>query len=235
MEKITRLAAIRFFAVLYCCVSAVEVVAEYYYDVPLIWSTKPFMIPLLAVMYWLSSKRTDFIFLLALLCSWIANMFFISRSLDSITIGAYVFLGYRILIIYVVMRLMKFPGILPVILGSLPFVFIYLYVINVTWDTIGDGLYMFIIQGIFICWLGGLSVGNYVLKSNKGNTLLLISTMMFAFTQFIFVIRLFYVNLNVFQPIAMALFAIGQYILCKFVLIAERKSAKLRLSQNPTV
>lgn len=232
MEKITRLAVVRLFAVLYCCVSAIEVVAEYYYDVPLIWSTKPFMIPLLAVMYWLSSKRTNFVFLLALLCSWVANIFFISRSLDNISTGAYLFLGYRILVIYVVLRLIKFPGILPVVLGSLPFVFIYLYVVNVTYDTIGDGLYMFVAQGFFISLLGGLSVGNYVLRSSKGNTLLLISTMMFAFTQFIFVIRLYYVSLNIFQPIAMVLFAAGQYILCKFVLIAERKNAKLRRADN---
>lgn len=209
-----------------------EVVAEYFYHLPLIWSSKPFIVPILAIMYWLSSRSVNVVFLFALACSWVANMFFISRSLESISIGAYIFLGYRILIIYVVMRLIKFPGILPVALGSLPFVFIYLYVINVSYDTIGNGLYMFIAQGFFISFLGGLSVGNYILRSNKGNTLLLISTLMFAFTQFIFVVKLFYVDLDIFQPIAMALFAIGQYILCKFVLISERKNAKIRVAQN---
>ncbi len=227
MEKITRSVVVTVFIVAYCCVSAVEIFAEYFYDEPLIWATKPFMNPLLAMIYWLSSRKTNYVFLLALVFSWIANMFFISRSIESVATGAYVFLGYRVLIISVVMRSIKFPGWIPVILGGLPFVFIYLYVINVSHDAIGDGLYMFVMQGLFISFLGGLAVGNYVLRSDVGSTLLLISTMMFAFTQFLFVIRLYYLNLNVFQALAMMLFAIGQFILCKFVLRAERREELL--------
>lgn len=232
MEKISRSAVIRFFAILYCCLSTVEVLAEYFYNLPLIWSSKPFIVPILIIIYWLSSRSVNPVFLLALGFSWVANLFFISRSLESISTGAYVFLGYRVLIIYVVLRLVRFPGVLPVVLGSLPFVFIYLYVINVSYDTIGSGLVMFAVQGFFISFLVGLSVGNYILRSNKSNTLLLISTLMFAFTQFIFVIKLFFVDLQIFQPIAMALFAAGQYILCTFVLIVERKHAKAKLAQQ---
>ncbi|NUY82256.1 hypothetical protein HUK80_15230 [Flavobacterium sp. MAH-1] len=226
MERITRSAVVKFFIVAYCCLSAVEIAAEYFYDLPLIWATKPFMNPLLVLMYWFSSRKVNFVFLLALAFSWVANLFFITRSLDSVAMGAYLFLGYRVLIIYVVLRIIRFPGWIPVFLGSLPFVFIYLYVINVSHDAIGDGLYMFIMQGLFISFLGGLSVGNYILQSEAKSTLLLISTMMFAFTQFLFVIRLYYLNLNIFQPLSMTLYALGQFILCKFVLMAERGEEK---------
>ncbi|MBD3582943.1 lysoplasmalogenase family protein [Flavobacterium selenitireducens] len=228
MEKITRSAVVNFFVVAYAVVSSIEIAGEYFYDQPLIWASKPFMNPLLAIMYWLSSKKANFVFLLALAFSWIANLFFISRSLDSIALGAYVFLAYRVLIIYVVLRLIAFPGWIPVVLGSLPFVFIYMYVINVSHEEIGDGLYMFIMQGLFISFLGGLSVGNYILRSDGASTLLLISTMMFAFTQFLFVIRLYYLNLSVFQSLAMALFALGQFILCKFVVMAESDNSHSR-------
>ncbi|RZJ70193.1 lysoplasmalogenase family protein [Flavobacterium sp.] len=221
MEKITRSVVVTIFIVAYCCVSGVEILGEYFYDEPLIWVTKPFMNPLLVLIYWLSSRKVNFVFLLALVFSWIANMFFISRSLESVATGAYIFVGYRVLVIYVVLRSIKFPGWIPIFLGSLPFVFIYLYVVNVSHEAIGDGLFMFVLQGLFISFLGGLAVGNYVLRSDVGSTLLLISTMMFAFTQFLFVIRLYYLNLNVFQALAMLLFAIGQFILCKFVLRAE--------------
>lgn len=229
MEKITRSAVVSFFIAAYAVISVIEIVAEYYYDQPLIWATKPFMNPVLAIMYWLSSKRANFIFVVALAFSWVANLFFISRNLESIAIGAYLFLGYRVLVIYIVLRLIKFPGWLPVLLGGLPFVFIYLYVINVSYEEIADGLYMFIMQGLFISFLGGLAVGNYILKSDTAGTLLLISTMMFAFTQFLFVVRLYYLNLSVFQTLAMALFALGQFILCRFVLAAENERTPLEM------
>jgi len=231
MEKITRIGAVRFLIAAYLIVSTLEIAGEYFYNEPLIWATKPFMNPLLAIMYWLSSKKANFVFILALTFSWVANLFFIDRNLDSILAGAYVFIGYRVLTIYVVLRLIRFPGWFPVVLGSLPFVFIYLYVINVSFAEIGDGLYMFIMQGLFISFLGGLAVGNYILRSDTAATLLLMSTMLFAFTQFLFVVRLYYLNLSTFQALAMALFASGQFILCRFVLAAERdESDRIKLS-----
>ena len=208
--------------VLYFTVSGVEVVAEFFKNTIIILCTKPLMMPLLATLYLLTTKNKNIVFLIGLTFTWIANLLFISKDFDYVIIGTLFFTSYRILTIYLVVRLVKVPGVIPLFIGCLPFFFIYLFVINLTYDELEDGFWLFVLQGIFTIIFGGLALGNYIFKSNKANTYLLISTMLFTFTQFLFVIRLFY-TINIFQPLAMLLYSVGQFMLYKFMIIEENK------------
>lgn len=209
--------------VLYFVVSGIEITAEFFKADFLILCSKPFLMPLLIAFYWRKSDRADWIFIGALFFTWVANMLFISKNFSCIIAGTLFFLAYRVLIIYLVLKLVKLPGVFPLLVGSLPFLFIYLFVAKLTYGELGDGFWLFVAQGFFTIVFGGLSLGNYIFKSNKSNTYLLISTMLFTFTQFLFVIRLYYISLNIFQPLAMLLFVAGQLMLCQFILLEEKK------------
>ena len=150
-------------------------------------------------------------------------MLFLSKDFNYIITGTIFFTAYRVITIYLVIKYVRIPGIFPLVIGCLPFFFIYLFVINLTYDELEEGFWLFLFQGIFTIFFGGLSLGNYIFKSNKANTYLLISTMLFTFTQFLFVIRLFYLSLNIFQPLAMLLYVAGQFMLYKFLIIVENK------------
>lgn len=211
--------------VFFFAVSILEVGAEYFKAVPLIYTIKPLILVILAFLYWKTSPQRNFAYLGALLFGWLANLFFISQDFDDIFIGALLFFIYRGLAIYIVIRYIRLPGIFPIVVGSVPFLFIYMYLVNLTYDAIGEGLVIFIMQCVMISFLGGLSVGNYILRSNRASTMLLMSTLFFAITQFIFVIRLYYVNVNIFQPAAMVLFVAGQFMFYKFMIFSEDKKA----------
>ncbi len=208
---------------LYFAIGAVEVFAEFLNDKQLVMCSKPFLMPTLAALYLLTSKKKSLWFLTALLFTWTANMLFISEDFNFIITGTLFFTAYRILMIYIVIRLVRMPGVFPLLIGCLPFFFIYLFVVNLTYEELEEGFWLFVFQGIFTIIFGGLSLGNYIFKSNKANTYLLISTMLFTFTQFLFVIRLFYSTLNIFQPLAMLLYVAGQFMLYKFIMIEEGK------------
>lgn len=207
----------------YFGIAALEITAEFLKDMPLVAYSKPLLMPLLAALYLYTSKKRNLFFLTALLFTWTANMLFISKDFNYIITGTLFFTAYRILIIYLVVKLAKVPGIFPLLIGCLPFLFIYLFVVNLTYEELEDGFWLFVFQGFFTIIFGGLSLGNYIFKSNKANTYLLISTMLFTFTQFLFVIRLFYVQLNIFQPLAMLLYVAAQFMLYKFMIIEEEK------------
>jgi hypothetical protein len=213
----------------YFLVALIEIVAEYYKNIFLIYSFKPMLLVILACLYWKTTPKTNYVYLGALLFSWLANFFFISHDFKDIFIGALLFSIYRILSIYIVIRHIKLPGAFPIVVGCVPFLFIYMYLVNLTYEAIGEGLVIFITQCILISFLGGLSVANYVLRSNKASTMLLMSTLFFAITQFIFVIRIYYINVNIFQPLAMALFVIGQYMFYKFLVLAEERRSRSRI------
>ncbi|HEX9980323.1 MAG TPA: lysoplasmalogenase family protein [Flavobacterium sp.] len=199
----------------------VEVIAEYFSNTTLVYITKPLLIPILIVLYLKTIAKRNYLYLFALLFSWIANIFFISTAFQSIVIGAVFFLLHRLLMIVIVLKNIRFPSIFPMVVGCVPFLFIYLYLVNLTYDDLGNGLIIFIIQCVVISCLGGIAVGNYILRSDKPSSLLLISTLLFAVTQFVFVLRLYYTSEPIFQPVAMLLFVLAQFIFYRFLVTSE--------------
>ena len=232
MDKVQYLSKNKFSKLLifaYFIISFIEIIAEFFKDIQFIWLTKPLIIPTLAFFYWRMSKQPNPIFLIALLFNWIANMFFITQDYHHTIIGAYLFLVYRVAIIYLVLKMVKFPGIMSILIGSLPFLLAYMYFINLTYESLGNGIYIFIIQGILIVFLAAFAIGNYIFKQNSSSILLLISTIFFTVTQFILVLKYCYISLNIFQPLAMFLFVLGQFVLVKFLLLLEKEPVKYEI------
>lgn len=209
-----------------------EIIAEYTEEELFIWITKPFIIPLLFAYYFSITKKINYYFLTALVCSWIANILFINNDFKWIVCASLFFLIYRIIIIYIVMNKVKMPSFVPLIIGSIPFIFIYLTVTILTFDVMEDGIYLFILHGISTIFLGGLSLGNYIMISNKSNLVLFVSTMLFALTQFLFVLMVYYQNENIFHAIAMGMFVIGQFLLTKFIFLTEENKENDKIIYN---
>lgn len=215
-------------------VSIIEMIAEYNANKLLIWLTKPLILPLLTLYYLRRSKRINVPFIVALLFSWIANMIFIQNTFQLIVLGVFFFLIYRVLIIYIVVNKVNMPNSIPLVIGSLPFIFIYLSVTFFTYDTLGKNVYLFLIQGVFTIFLGGFSLGNYIMLSNKSNTLLFLSTILMSFNQFVFLMKFYYGEANLFQAFAMVLFVFGQFLLTKYMLHTEKKKYKYEITNSLT-
>lgn len=215
-------------------VSLIEILAELYENKLLIWMTKPLILPFLMLFYLKRSKKISAFFILALLASWVANLFFIEPAFQFIFYGVLFFLIYRILVIFIIVNKVKMPNSVPLILGSMPFIFLYVIVTLFTYDTLGDNVYLFLIQGAFTIFLGGFSLGNYIMVPNRANSLLLISTMFMAFNQFIFLLKYYYEDANKLQALAMVLFVLGQYLLTKYMFFTEKNKQRYEVVNNLT-
>lgn len=216
-NKLASMLLAAFFAV-----STIEIVGEFIGDKLLVWMTKPLILPLLLLYYLKRSKKINAFFVLALLASWVANMLFIQKTFDFVFYGVLFFLVYRILVIYIIVDKVKMPNSIPLVLGSTPFIFLYTIVTFYTYETLGTNVYLFLIQGAFTIFLGGFSLGNYIMVSNKPNSVLLISTMFMAINQFLLVLKFFWEDVNTLQAIAMSLFVLGQYLLTKYMFYTEK-------------
>ncbi len=214
-------ANLRTLTIAYFLVASLEIAAEFTTETSMIYIVKPMLMPLLILIYWQSSDKRDIIYMLALVFSMAASFFFISGDIKSIQVGAIFFFIHRSLIIWRILYHIKLPGLFPLLVGCVPFFFIYMSLVNMTFDKLGDGLYIFIAQCLLVSFMGGLAVGSYILHSNKTNRFLLLSTLLFALTQFIFVIRLYYFPSSYFQPLAMLMFVIAQYLFYKFLVRSE--------------
>lgn len=214
--------------VVYFMVSFIEIIAESNKDIQLISMAKPVLMPLLLLIYCCATRKYNVFFILALLSAWVANIFLISDTMDMIFTGTLCFLAYRILVILMVLRITKFPGYLPMLIGCMPFLFLYLFVINLTYRELGDRFMLFVVQGLFVIFFGGFCVGNYILKSSKSNTYLLISTILFTVAQFIIVLMIFYRSYTFLQPLSMLTFIFGQYLLYQYLLTEEKRKRRYK-------
>jgi len=209
---------------LFFLVSLSEAIAEFFEYRSFIFIFKMLLMPILMLLYWTTSSVRNLYYLIALFFAFIANMLFIyNEDFDFIIFGATTFLVYRIITIYLIMKFVKINSYFPVIIGSLPFLFIYFYLTCLTIDELGDGLSVYIIQAMFMSFLGGLSVGVYMINDNRKNYWLLISTLLFTVNQILLVIKLFYLSVITFQPISMALYCFAQYGFYKFIILSEQK------------
>jgi len=208
----------------YFLVAFVEIIAEYFQDQSVIFLTKPLLMPILMFVYWNASDKKNKLFVFALMIVWIGNIFFIYNTFPFITIGSILFTVFRAIMIYLLFKMIKMPGTFPIILGCLPFLFLYLFAINLTYDELGSRFYTFSIQGILSVVFSGIALGSYIFKSDKASMYLVTSAMFFAFTQFLFLIKLFYLSVDVFQPLSIVLFVGAQFLLCKFMVAQENVS-----------
>lgn len=212
--------------------SLFEILAEYFESKNGIWLSKPFINPFLIAYYLKRSKKINWLFVAALIFSWIANVLFINTTFVYIVYGVSFFIIYRILVIYVVVSKVKMPSIIPLFIGIIPFAFIYASVTIFTYSTISESIYLFLSQGIFTIFLGGFSLGNYILLPNKQNSLLLLSTLFMTFTQFLLLLKFYYDADSLLQSIAMILFVSGQFLLTKYIFHTEKHKNKIDLIKS---
>ncbi len=212
---------LKFLNLLYFIIAIAEITSEFFPKTGLVYTIKPLLIPTLILIYWKSSKIRDSYFIIALFFAFIANIFFISPDFSSVLIGTIFFGFYRIIIIYLIIRKVKVNHFLPVFLGCIPFVIVFLYLTSITMNDLGDSLYVYVVQVILMSVLGGLSVANYMLDDKKMYYWLLISCMLFTLIQFILILKMYYISVFIFQPLAMFLYVFAQYALYKFMIHSE--------------
>ncbi|OWP76172.1 hypothetical protein [Flavobacterium oreochromis] len=134
------------FLILFFIIGLLEVVAEYFNQVLLIYILKPLLMPIMMLMYWKVSKERNIYFLLALFFVLIANILFVSRTFSSAVIASIFFFIYRGIVICLVIQDEPIKKKLPVVIGSLPFFTAFGYLTFLTKNELGKGIYIYLIQ-----------------------------------------------------------------------------------------
>src|SRR5690606_37135804 len=135
---------------LYLVVVGIEVYAEYVRQETIIWFAKPLLMPLLLLLYVFLARQINWMLVTALGFAWVANLNFIIAAHTEIGVGAFAFLIYRILVYIIVIRMFKWPGWLPVLIGALPVAFLFMGLVYPISDT-GDGqVVVALAQGLLV-------------------------------------------------------------------------------------
>jgi len=206
-------------------VALTEVIAEYFKFMPLIYIFKPLISVVLMLLYWYSSSKKDILFFLTITTSLITNVLFIPNDLKLIFIGLIVFGIHRLINIFYILKVMKTKDFIPVILASVPFLIIFFYIFFDTDLLSKEVYYIMIIHNSLISLLGGIALSHYIMNDSSRSSWLLICVLSFVTLHFIIFIEKFYIQLQIFRPIAMSLNAFAYYAFYRFILIIERSNS----------
>lgn len=184
-------------------------------------------IPILMVLYYLTSKAKNKLYLFSLLMALLSNILFIPKGLDFLKYGLILFLIYRIITLFVVMKYSPKLSFFSVIIGSIFFLFPLLYFIILIEDSMGESFFVGLINIILVSILGGMSLTNYLLESNFKHISLLTSTLLYTFLVLLFVIQKFFLYILIFDPLRVIVLMTAHYFFCMYVLMTENEKEEL--------
>lgn len=183
----------------------------------------PLVLVLLMLLYYFSSVKRNIIYFIALGCSFIANIFLLEMAHQPVVYGLLAYLIYRLATIVLVYRSIKLKKLPLLVVATLPFICLILYLVNLTQDALGDSLYPTIIIGVLTSVLCGFSLSSYIFDDNKKNSWLIISSLLFVVQYFLFVIQEFYLWNEVFEPITSTIYVISHFTFYKFIIMDENQ------------
>jgi hypothetical protein len=186
---------------------------------------KPILPIILIVMYCLISNFRNGLFIVALLFSFLTNIFFISITPEMLFYGVIANTFHRIIAIILVLKIIKIKDFIPFAIASIPFLLVFFYLFFETPNIPENSYLLLVIQNILISIYAGIALSCYMMNDNKVNSILLISTLLFVMLHFVVFIERYFLSdeyISFFRPTAMTFNALAFYSLYKFVITAEQ-------------
>jgi hypothetical protein len=202
-------------------ITAILIFAEYFMFQQIVFCIKPFLIPFLFALYIVKSSKICPFYLFALFFAFLSNIFLLFSDPKLLLYGIIAFLFYRIASIFVVLKNGDSTAILPLFLATLPFLFMFSYLIDVMVSPDNPSFYATILNNIIISIFCGMGLSNYVMNDNKQNSWLLISTLLFTFLVILFMFDKFYLSFQIFKPLSVFVFSMAHFCFLKFMEEAE--------------
>lgn len=204
-------------SILFFSVTLVLIFAEYNQWEVVLYVFKPMLIPLLLWQYIITAKQKCYWYVIALGFAFLSNLFLLSNASECVLLGIISFLFYRIATIITVVKVGSPVLLLPLILATLPFIFVFTYLIYIIIPPDNPNFYPSIINDLIISIFSGLGLSQYVMHDNKQNSWLIISTLLFTFLVVVFMIQHFYLSNVVFQPVSALVFSLAHYAFYMFM------------------
>lgn len=211
---------------LYFAVATVEVIAELFSYKPFVFVFKPLISIVLMLLYWNTSNQRNPLFFVTILFSLITNVFFIYDTETMLFLGLIAFFVHRLMMIYYIIKLIKLKDFIPLLIGMIPFMFFFFYLLSITSELTARSYGILIIQNILISIIAGMTLSHYVMNNGKKDTPWFFIFGLLSVTQYfiVFIEKYYLSDLSPvsFRPLAMILNTAVYYAFYKFVVAIER-------------
>lgn len=201
-----------------------EVIAALFSFKVILVAYRPIVTLLLMCLYWITSKERSLLFIITMLSLLITSFFILSDSKTALAIGLITFLFHRVVLIFFIIKLNKLKDFVPILIGFIPFIFIFSYLLTLSDEIPENSYYSLVVQNVLVSVLGGIVLSNYIMNQNEYTPWLWIFgllTVALYFTVFIEKCFLSDMPPTYFRPLAMILYVTSYYSFYRFVIDTE--------------
>ena len=207
---------------IYLFMALIEIVAEYSFSTFFVLITKPFLMPLLLIMYLIKRRKPNLIYITSLVFAWLSGVFLMFTHYQFVLIGTFFSLLFFGTIAYLVYTISRISNVIFFVICCAPFLLGYLFFIVMANEQLENIYYLFVVQSICMILLGGFASSSYILHPNRSNTYLFISITLFIVSQFVLILKP-RISIHFYQPIQTILYIFAQYIFYEYVVFEEKR------------
>lgn len=183
-------------------------------------------IPILLVLYLITGKN-NILYISSLLLYQLASYLFATGNPDLFMYGSYSSIGYKFLLLLILLPLITKENRLAISLACLPFFVLYLYIIELVLHSLGDSLIIWILNALITSIIGGIAIIHYNNNHDLKGYWLLISSILFIIQIAAFFINKFYIKSEAIYQMVIFFYGLSHFTFYKYMVLKENEKPLL--------
>ena len=179
---------------------------------------KPMLMITLFWYYYSNTKQLNKYFVLGLFFSFLGDLLLLGTGEVYFIFGLLFFLIAHVFYIIMVLRLIPARKPKNFIMASVPFLLLFLILMNILFAGLGSMKIPVIIYAMTISFFGIVSLLLYLETKTKISLILLVGVLLFISSDTILALNLFYKTQSFYPLLIMMSYVLAQYLICRFVL-----------------
>lgn len=185
---------------------------------------KPMLMITLFWYYYSNAKKLNKYFVLGLFFSFLGDILLLGAGEMYFVFGLLFFLIAHVFYIIMVLKIIQITKPKEFIIASVPFLLLFLVLMNVLYAGLGSMKIPVIIYAMTISFFGIVSLILYLQAKIKISLLLLVGVLTFITSDTILALNLFYKKQSFYPLLIMMTYVLAQYLICRFVLKLNQQS-----------
>ncbi|MES2812723.1 MAG: hypothetical protein V4670_09660 [Bacteroidota bacterium] len=189
-----------------------------------------FRIPILMVLYYISSKQRKPIYFLGLLLYQTASLLFGTQEPSLFLFGTISSVLFKFCLVILIVDLIKIQNKLAITIAAIPFFVIYLYIIDFVGFSLGDSYYIWVVNAFLTSFLGGVAIINHINNSDQKGFWLLVSAILFVVQIGAFFVNKFYLGSEAIYQMVILAYGVSHFTFYKFMILKEMEDYAIKKS-----
>jgi len=179
--------------------------------------------PIFFVLYYLNSENKKLLYFLTLFLYQLSSIFYVQEGMQMFFYGSVTSLLFKASVLLLLCSFFKKNNTLAILIASLPFFVIYLYIIQFVISALVDSYFIWILNALITSLIGGIGIINYLNNSSPKTFWLLISAILLLVqVGGLFIHKFYMFNMAIYQIVILA-YTFSQFTFYRFMIFKDNE------------